>query len=44
VNAFRPRQAEMIAQGLSFILGAEQIAALQFGHDQLAEIIVFLGE
>src|SRR6187549_2161543 len=40
VDAFRPRQAEIVAQCLSFILGAEQTTALQLGHHKLAKIIV----
>jgi hypothetical protein len=36
---FRARQAEVFAQGLALVLGAEQAAPLQLGHDLVHEVV-----
>ena len=35
----RPRQTEVVAQGLAFVFATEEVAVLQFGDDAVDEIV-----
>src|SRR5215813_3126050 len=43
-TVLRPRQAEVLAQGLALVLAAEDAAALQLGHHPVDEIIEPAGQ